>query len=101
MTIDEEIEVLKEHVARLDGHSWKKNINNRVFGLLGASLGALISYAANDMPSPADYLGYAVGAGFLLDGLATTATGKFHYLLFRLTRTHPRYKLEELQRERD
>lgn len=96
-SIEEKIKDLEYVLTKVDGKSTFHNIGNRLFGLVEISLGSAFAYFNREYNFPVDAISYVIGAGFILDGLSTLATGKLHYALFRVTKSHPKYELEELK----
>ena len=90
MAIDEEVEDLQYQIHKIDGKSLGYNIGNRIYGLGKIGLQVFLYYATDQDPLSLLYLPVAI------DGAADLVTGKHHTLLFRLTKAHPKYKLEKL-----
>jgi hypothetical protein len=105
MTIDEQIEDLQYQIRRIDGHSRMINIGNRIHGLLEIGIGAMWYWLGFKMHQsldvPLDIPAYIIGTGFLLDGVGSAATGKLHYVLYRVLKVHPQYKLQQLESQRE
>ena len=96
MNRQEKIEDLEYQIKKIDGHTLACNIGNRVHGILGIGLGLISAYVGTKCHFPLDVVPYLIGAGFVIDGVGSLATGKLHYVLFRATRTHPKYELKRL-----
>ena len=96
MKIEEQIEDLQYQIKRIDGHTQIRNISNRFHGALEIGLGVLWAYVGAKCNFPINIAPYAIGLGFAIDGAGTLLTGKLHYVLFRVTKVHPKYKLENL-----
>jgi hypothetical protein len=95
--LQEEIQYLQESIKRIDGKdSLFGNIGNRVHGILELGIATMGLYTATKYDFPFSTFCYTVGAGFAIDGLSALLTGSMHYTLFRITKTHPKYKLEKL-----
>lgn len=101
MEIEKQIEDLQYQIKRIDGHTRIRNISNRFHGALEIGLGALWAYVGTKFDFPISVLPYAIGLGFTIDGIGTLLTGKLHYVLFRATKTHPKYKLENLTKTKN
>ncbi len=95
----EEIEDLQDQIARIDGNTTSRNILNRIFGALGIGIGALSIHIGNQYDAPINIFPYIFGATTTIDSVGSLLTGKLHYILYRLTRVHPKYKLERVLQE--
>ncbi len=96
MPIEEQIQDLQYQIKRIDGHTRLGNIENRFHGALEITLGAIGAYAGTKCNFPINFVPYAISLGFIVDGIGALLTGKLHYVLFRIIKVHPKYKLEKL-----
>ena len=101
MAIDERIENLRKQIRRVDGHTKLENIGNRIHGSAGIGLGAITYYfGLKYFNYPVDTAFYIMGTLVVIEGIGELATGKLHYLSLRVTKLHPRYELESLEKEK-
>ena len=89
MTLDEQIENLQYQVEKIDGKKWKYNLGNRAQGLGHTTIGA---FFALKVP----IAGPIIGSILFIDGIGDLIIGKHHYLIYRILKIHPKYKLEKL-----
>ncbi|MFT4326946.1 MAG: hypothetical protein ACMXYK_05580 [Candidatus Woesearchaeota archaeon] len=101
MTLDDKIEDLHSIIRRIDGHTKVSNIVNRAHGVLGIGLGLMCYHLGNHAGFPMNVPSYAIGTGFVIDGISSLATGKMHYVLFRVTKAHPKYELQKLEKQKN
>ena len=96
MQIEKQIEDLQYQIKRIDGHTRLGNIGNRFHGALEIGLSAMCAYVGTKCNFPINLIPYTIGLEFVIDGVGALLTGKLHYVLFRVTKVHPKYKLEKL-----
>ena len=87
--LQERIEDLKYQIRKIDGHTLVANIGNRVYGAIGLTLSAVSTYYT---PWVAP-----ISIPLAIEMMGDVATGKHHFISYRLFRIHPRYELEELE----
>lgn len=93
MPIEEEIKSLKYQVNKIDGKSLFENIGNRIYGAIEIALPVFFYYATGKNPWT------LIGLPLVIDGIGDLATGKHHFLSYRLLKIHPKYKLEKMLSE--
>ena len=98
-TLQERIKDLETQKNKLEHPSLEDNIINRISGTLNLGIGALAIYLGTKYNFPVNIIPYLIGSEIIADGLAMAFTGEKHYVLFRLTRVHPKYELEKLKDE--
>jgi len=96
-TLREKIEDLKYQIKKIDGHTWGYNIGNRIYGLLGLTLCAIGTHGASG--TPAESLLPAITIPLAIEMIGDIATGKHHFISYRLFRVHPKYELEKLLKQ--
>jgi len=101
MTIDKQKEDLQYQIHRIDGHSLFNNIGNRIHGLLEIGISIMSYSTATKYNFPINTALYLIGTTFVIDGISSLITGKLHYVFFRVTKSHPKYELERLEKERE
>ena len=99
MEIKEQVEDLQYQIKRVDGHTRIMSIGNRFHGALEIGLGVLWAYVGTKCNFPINIAPYAISLGFAIDGVGTSLTGKLHYAWFKVTKSHPKYKLEDLTKK--
>ena len=87
--IEERIEDLKSIIPKIDGHTKKDRILNRLYGLGHIGLGSFFTY---QMP----YLS-PLSVPLIIDGVGDLITGKHHYIVYRLFKAHPDYEINKLK----
>jgi hypothetical protein len=98
MTIDEQIADLEFAMKKIDGHTLFDNIGNRVYGACGLFLVGLPVYFS---PPSAMPLLLPIAVPFAIEMIGDIATGKHHFISYRLLKIHPKYELEKLRDEQE
>ncbi len=93
MTLEEDVEDLEYVMKKIDGHTLFDNIGNRIYGVLGLTIVGLPVYF-----SPPDALPFLlpIAIPFAVEMIGDIATGKHHFISYRLLKIHPKYELERL-----
>ncbi len=94
-SLDEKIEDLNYQIKKIDGHTLAGNIGNRLYGLGHIGFQLFLYYASNKSPFALLYLPLTI------DSIADVFTGKHHTLIFKLTKVHPKYELEKLEKQKE
>ncbi len=95
-SLQERIEDLKYQIGKIDGHTLLGNIGNRVYSILGLTLCAMGTYGASGTRL-ASVLPI-ITMPFAIEMLGDIATGKHHFISYRLLKIHPKYELESIMK---
>jgi len=89
--LENKIEDLRYQIKKIDGHIPLTNIGNRIYGLCGLTGSAIATYYVPWLAP--------ISIPFALEMIGDIATGKHHFISYRLLKAHPKYKLEKLLAE--
>ncbi len=86
---EKKIKDLESIIPKVDGHTRKHRIMNRLYGLSNVALGGLLIYQV-PYSTP-------LSLCFVVEGVGDLITGKHHYLSYRALNIHPQDEINQLR----